>query len=93
MGGTVRFPSAISGTVRHDEGCRQSRDCKAMRTLVAEYGRLRARREWESAAPGRPSTRTIDRRWGWQELIAEASGRSLDQVLTRSATVVDASCS
>jgi hypothetical protein len=30
--------------------------------------------------PGRPSTRTIDRRWGWQKLVAEAGGRPLDQV-------------
>lgn len=55
---------------------------RAMQAWVAEYGRLPTRREWEAAAPGRPSTRTVDRRWGWQELIAEASGRRLDQVLS-----------
>jgi hypothetical protein len=59
----------------------------AMQAWVAEYDHLPTRREWEVATPGRPSTRTIDRRWGWQELIAEASSRRLDAVLSENVHV------
>jgi hypothetical protein len=34
----------------------------------------------EKATRGRPTTRTIDRRWGWDKLLAKASGRPPAQV-------------
>jgi len=30
--------------------------------------------EWEHWAPGRPTTRTIKRRWGWDQLMTAAAG-------------------
>jgi hypothetical protein len=58
----------------------RDRTLTAMQDWAAGHGRLPTRHEWEWAAPGRPSTRTIDRRWGWQKLVAEAGGPSLAQV-------------
>src|SRR2546423_4080924 len=48
---------------------------EAVREWHAMHGRLPRRPEWEKAERGRPTTRTIDRRWGWDKLMAEASGR------------------
>jgi hypothetical protein len=58
----------------------RDRTLAAMREWAAKHGQLPTRREWELATPGRPSTRTIDRRWGWQKLVAEAGGPPLAQV-------------
>jgi hypothetical protein len=44
----------------------------AVRAWYAAHSRLPSYREWVKAAPGRPTSRTIARRWGWEELIAEA---------------------
>ena len=48
---------------------------EAVREWHAMHGRLPRRPEWERAERGRPTTRTIDRRWGWDGLMAKASGR------------------
>lgn len=52
----------------------------ALRDWSKQHGRFPSRRDWEVAAPGRPSTRTIDRRWGWQELVEDAGGPGADQL-------------
>jgi hypothetical protein len=41
---------------------------------IAEHGRYPKQQEWEHSAPGRPTTRTIKRRWGWDELMTAAVG-------------------
>src|SRR5215471_8958829 len=46
----------------------------AVREFHAEHGRLPRWREWEGATASRPCAKTIDRRWGWRELLAEAIG-------------------
>ncbi len=48
---------------------------EAVREWYAKHGQLPRRPEWERAERGRPTTRTINRRWGWDRLMAEASGR------------------
>jgi hypothetical protein len=52
----------------------QEQAIEAVREWYATHGRLPRRPEWEKAARGRPTTRTIDRRWGWDKLMAKASG-------------------
>jgi hypothetical protein len=49
---------------------------KAVRAWFEESGRLPTWTEWEKASDGRPSARTIQRRWGWHELLADAIGGS-----------------
>src|SRR5262245_49805319 len=46
----------------------------AVRAFHAEHGRLPRWREWERATAPRPCAKTIERRWGWRELLAEAIG-------------------
>ncbi len=46
----------------------------AARRWIAEHGRYPQQQEWEHRAPGRPTTRTIKRRWGWVELMRAAAG-------------------
>nr|MDQ6900365.1 hypothetical protein [Candidatus Dormibacteraeota bacterium] len=53
----------------------QEQAIEAVREWYAKHGRLPRRQEWEKAARGRPTTRTIDRRWGWDRLMTKASGR------------------
>jgi hypothetical protein len=47
---------------------------EAVRRWIAEHGRYPQLQEWEYQAPGRPTTRTIKRRWGWEQLMGEAAG-------------------
>jgi hypothetical protein len=47
---------------------------EAARRWIAEHGRYPQQQEWEYQAPGRPTTRTIKRRWGWEQLMREAAG-------------------
>src|SRR3979411_1756892 len=47
---------------------------EAARLWIAEHGRYPQQQGWEHRAPGRPTTRTIKRRWGWEELMHEAAG-------------------
>jgi hypothetical protein len=44
----------------------------------AEHGRLPRWLEWEHAAEDRPCARTIERRWGWRNVMAEAVGVEVD---------------
>src|ERR1700736_972870 len=53
----------------------QEQAIEGVREWYAKHGRLPSRPEWEKAARGRPTTRTIERRWGWDTLMAKASGR------------------
>jgi len=46
----------------------------AIRLFHAEHGRLPQWDEWAHATSERPSAWTIQRRWGWRELRAEAIG-------------------
>jgi hypothetical protein len=46
----------------------------AARRWIAEHGRYPQQQEWEHRAPGRPTTRTIKRRWGCEELMRAAAG-------------------
>ena len=52
----------------------------AVREFHAEHGRLPRWHEWERATSTRPCARTIERRWGWRELLAEAIGTRPNQV-------------
>jgi hypothetical protein len=47
---------------------------EAAQRWIAEHGRYPQQQEWEHRAPGRPTTRTIKRRWGWEELMRAAAG-------------------
>ncbi|MBJ7598180.1 hypothetical protein [Candidatus Nephthysia bennettiae] len=47
---------------------------EAARQWIAEHGRFPQQQEWEYQAAGRPTTRTIKRRWGWEQLMREAAG-------------------
>jgi hypothetical protein len=74
---------------------------EAARLWIAEHGRYPQQQEWEYQAPGRPTTRTIKRRWGWDQLMRAAAGagagvpklearkaqRALESSVTKSATV------
>jgi hypothetical protein len=62
---------------------------EAGRRWIAQHGRYPQQQEWEHRAPGRPTTRTIKRRWGWEELMRAAAGagaRSPKLVLGKSYT-------
>jgi hypothetical protein len=50
----------------------------AIRDFHAERGRLPLWSEWEHATPDRPCARTIERRWGWRNVMAEAVGVDAD---------------
>jgi len=47
---------------------------EAVRAFHAKHGRLPRWREWERATALWPCAKTIERRWGWRELLAEAIG-------------------
>jgi hypothetical protein len=47
---------------------------EAARRWIAEHGRYPQQHEWEHRAPGRPTMRTIKRRWGWDQLMTAAAG-------------------
>src|SRR5438128_7610569 len=47
---------------------------EAGRRWIAQRGRYPQQQEWGHRAPGRPTTRTIKRRWGWEELMRAAAG-------------------
>jgi hypothetical protein len=53
-------------------------------TLVREFydrhGRLPFKHEWEDADGERPARRAIERRWGWEELLANAIDIEPDEV-------------
>jgi formylglycine-generating enzyme required for sulfatase activity len=53
----------------------QEQAIEAVLEWYAKHGRLPSRPEWEKAARGRPTTTTIERRWGWERLMAKAFGR------------------
>jgi hypothetical protein len=53
----------------------------ALRQFHAEHGRLPRHREWEQAAPDKPCARTIERRWGWRALLAEAVDAEPDELV------------
>jgi hypothetical protein len=54
---------------------------EAVREWYAVHGRLPRPEEWEKAARGRPTTRTLRRRrWGWDQLMVEATGHDPAEV-------------
>jgi hypothetical protein len=54
----------------------------AVREWYATHGRLPRPRDWEKAARGRPTTRTIRRRrWRWDRLMLEATGQDPGDVV------------
>ncbi len=52
----------------------------AIRQFHAIHGRLPRWREWERATGTTPCAKTIERRWGWRELLAEAIGVQPNQI-------------
>jgi hypothetical protein len=52
----------------------REQDLAAVRAFHTEHGRLPRWREWELATESRPCAKTIERRWGWRKLLAEAVG-------------------
>jgi SOS-response transcriptional repressor LexA len=59
---------------QHDEAV------DAVREWLEEHGRPPTWSEWAKAAEGRPTSKTVQRRWGWHQLLAEATGVSPEQV-------------
>ncbi len=53
---------------------------EAVRQFHAQHGRLPRWREWERATGMAPCAKTIERRWGWRELLAEAIGVKPNQI-------------
>jgi hypothetical protein len=53
----------------------------ALRAFHTAHGRLPRYREWERTAPDRPCAKTIERRWGWRALLAEAVGVEPDELV------------
>src|SRR5262245_5969701 len=51
--------------------------------------RLPRPHEWERATPTRPCAKTIERRWGWRELLAEAIGADPNQIDLTWETLLD----
>jgi hypothetical protein len=51
-----------------------------VREFYDRHGRLPFKQEWEHADGERPTRRTIERRWGWEELLAEAIDIEPDEV-------------
>ena len=45
-----------------------------MRDWIEANGRVPAWSDWEHAIDGRPTAKTIDRRWGWEAFRASAAG-------------------
>ena len=54
----------------------------ALRDWARQHRRYPTQPEWDRTAPGRPSARTIDRRWGWQRMLAEGGGLGPDHART-----------
>ena len=75
---TVPRPADASGTLPHHDDlmhpASHDQALDAVRAFRAEHGRLPRWREWERATAARPCAKTIERRWGWHELLAEAIG-------------------
>jgi LmbE family N-acetylglucosaminyl deacetylase len=61
----------------------------AVQAFHAERGRLPRWREWERATESRPCTKTIELRWGWRELLAEAMGVRPNEVEVSWVSVLD----
>jgi DMSO/TMAO reductase YedYZ molybdopterin-dependent catalytic subunit len=61
----------------------------AVRVFHAEHGRLPRWHEWERATASRPCAKTIERWWGWRELLAEAIGTQPNQVDVSWGTLLD----
>jgi hypothetical protein len=87
--GARRGPGVlVAGGVRgdgtsHHVGVRAAeRDeaVKAVRDFYSEHGRLPFKFEWERATATRPARRTIERRWGWRALLAEAVNVRPDEI-------------
>jgi hypothetical protein len=51
-----------------------------VREFYDRHGRLPFKQEWEHADGERPTRRTIERRWGWEELLADAVDIEPDEV-------------
>jgi hypothetical protein len=51
-----------------------------IREFYDQHGRLPFKHEWEHADGERPTRRTIERRWGWEKLLAEAIDVEPDDV-------------
>jgi len=49
-----------------------------IRAFHDEHGRLPLWKEWEHATEDRPCARSLERRWGWRTLMAEAVGVDQD---------------
>jgi hypothetical protein len=62
------------------ESASRDLDLAGVRAFHAEHGRLSRWREWERATASRPCAKTIERRWGWRDLLAEAVGTLSNQV-------------
>ncbi len=52
-----------------------------MGAWIGAHGRMPHEREWERAEEGRPCARTVRRRWGWYELMADALDVDLAEIL------------
>jgi hypothetical protein len=76
--GTARHPPRAK--MRAVRRASRDRAVAAVREFHAEHGRLPLRHEWERATAERPCARTIDRRWGWWALLAEAAGTDPGEV-------------
>ena len=62
---------------------------QAMRAWVHALGRLPCERDWEHAEQERPCARTVRRRWGWYELMADALDIDLAEILELEGQLVE----
>jgi hypothetical protein len=53
---------------------------EAVQRWYAQQGRPASWREWEHSEPGRPSSKTISRRWGWHAFWTEVTGIEAEEL-------------
>lgn len=69
---------AVPGTRHH-----RAQVVERLRSWQQDRGRLPFWDEWDRTAPDRPTAKTIERRWGWSELRAEAAGMPAEHFSSR----------
>ena len=56
---------------------------EAARCWLGVHGRLPTQREWDQGRPEQPCSRTIRRRWSWEQVMSDAAGESAEETRER----------